>query len=323
MSVFSEKMKQHLVTWANDGNLDQEMLETDAGRPWVLKPEHKKHNLYDPDWWHFIEGHEHRWARALNSSQCFAVNLFAPLAIDQDLAKHVWPSISPNRPLQDNDTISVEFEYTPQGAAKWLGERGQPTQVDVVFIIQRDSTVIGQLLIEVKFTESKFGSCRGALPTKGKKAGNPDPSRCLNLQSILAEPANHCWMVEAEGRKYWDIICGQDSSLTLTSLPQTEPCPFRHSLYQLMRNRVLADAIVSNTEAMWADVAVFLHPDNNSVRVLPEAVGGHTDAVAAINQLLPGDPIAVIDPYKLIELISASSTEWNDWGTDMRNKYKL
>jgi hypothetical protein len=90
-----------------------------------------------------------------------------------------------------------------------------------------------------------------------------------------------------------------------------------------MRNRVMADAIVSNTEAMWADVAVFLHPDNDSVRILPESVGGQTDAVAAINQLLPNNKIEVIDPRKLIELVTASSRDWNDWATVMRNKYKL
>jgi len=324
MRTFNEQIKQHLILWANDGNIDPEMLERETGRPWVLKPQYKKHNLYEQDWWHFIEGQEHRWARALNSSQCFAVNLFAPLAVDSELAKRIWPSFPPNHSLEDRDSISIVFEYSPDGGPEWLGERPQqPTQVDVAFIIKRESQIIGQLLIEVKFTENEFGSCRGASPTKGKKEGNPDPSRCLNLQAIMENPAKQCWMVENEGRKYWEVMCRHNSSFTFASHPHTEPCPFRHSLYQLMRNRVLADAITANTEAMWTDVAVFLHPDNDSVRVLPEAVDGHTDAVTAINHLLPNNPINVIDPLTLLELVTTHDNKWNNWATVMRRKYKL
>ena len=85
----------------------------------------------------------------------------------------------------------------------------------------------------------------------------------------------------------------------------------------------MADAIVSNTETMWTDVAVFLHPDNDSVRVLPETVGEHADAVVAINQLLPNDPIAVVDPYKLVELVTTHSREWDDWATYITQRYLL
>ena len=118
-------------------------------------------------------------------------------------------------------------------------------------------------------------------------------------------------------------MCRHESSYTFASLPNSEPCSFRHGLYQLMRNRVLADAITANTEAMWADVAVFLHPDNDSVRVLPEAVGGHTDAVTAINQLLPNSPISVIDPLTLIDLVTTHNDTWNNWAAVMKRKYKL
>jgi len=46
-------------------------------------------NLFRQEWWHHIQGLEHRWVRALNSSQCFAVNLFANLAEDRSGANRV------------------------------------------------------------------------------------------------------------------------------------------------------------------------------------------------------------------------------------------
>jgi len=147
----------------------------------VLKKEHRERNLFDPRWWRYIAGQEHRWASALNSSQCFAVNVFAPLAEDSDLAKAVWARIYPHRPLDPADTVLVEFEHTPQGADEWLGERRQQTQVDVFFTVRRGETTVGHLLVEVKFTETEFGECRGAKPPTAKRAGNPDRSRCLDL----------------------------------------------------------------------------------------------------------------------------------------------
>lgn len=233
------------------------MLEERNGRPsWVLKREFEKSNLFDPDWWPYIEGNEHRWVRALNSSQCFAVNLIAPLADDPGLARSVWPILSPHRPLQDGDEVKVEFEYTPDGARDWLGERGHQTQVDVAVIVSRRGNLVGELLIEVKYTEPGFGSCRGAKDMQADGKGNPDAARCLDLARILAIPDGRCWSAEIEGRRYWEIMTGRGSSFSFGSLPEGPPCPFRGGPYQLMRNRALADAIVANTEAEWADVAV-------------------------------------------------------------------
>ncbi len=149
---FAEEMKQHQISWALANGVAPDMLETRKGQvSWVLKKEHRKQNLFDPRWWRYIAGHEHRWVRALNSSQCFAVNVFAPLAEDGDLAKTVWARIYPHRPLDPADTVTVEFEHTPPCAHVWLGESGQQTQVDVFFTVQKNDIPVGHLLVEVKF----------------------------------------------------------------------------------------------------------------------------------------------------------------------------
>ena len=178
---FAEEMKRHQLSWALANGVTPDMLETRRGQvSWVLKEEHREQNLFDPGWWRYIAGHEHLWARALNSSQCFAVNIFAPLAEDGDLARRVWARVCPNWPLDAADTVTVEFEHTPRGTKEWLGERGpHKTQVDVFLTVRRGGVPVGHLLVEVKYTEAEFSGCRGAEPPTPRRRGNPDRSRCL------------------------------------------------------------------------------------------------------------------------------------------------
>ena len=318
---FAEEMKRHQLSWALANGVTRDMLEAD--RPWVLKKEHRERNLFDPSWWRYIAGQEHRWASALNSSQCFAVNVFAPMAEDSDLAKAVWARIYPHRHLDPADTVTVEFEHTPEGAGEWLGERRQNTQVDVFFTVRRGGATVGQLLVEVKFTEAEFGECRGAKPPTATRAGNPDRSRCLDLGAIVTNPSDQCWLVETEGRLYWDIMSSPTSSFELDRVALPSPCPFRHGLYQLMRNRALADAIVANTEADWADVAVCLHPQNAACRVLSEPVGGDEDVIRAFNSIVPNDPVPAIDPGAVLQAIADENTTWTKWAATMQSRYEL
>ncbi len=321
---FAEEMKRHQLSWALTNGVTPDMLETRRGKlSWVLKEEHREQNLFDPRWWRYIAGHEHRWVRALISSQCFAVNVFAPLAEDDDLAKTVWVRICPHRPLDPADTVTVEFEHIPQGADEWLGERGQQTQADVFITVRRDGVPVGHLLVEVKFTETEFGGCRGAKPPTANRRGNPDRSRCLDLGAILANPSNQCWLAETEGRKYWEIMKSPTSSFGLDRVALPSPCPFRHGLYQLMRNRALADAIVTNTDAEWADVAVCLHPENSACRVLSEPVGGYEDVIHAFNSVVVTNPVQAIDPCAVVQAIADKCTTWSQWAATMRSRYRL
>lgn len=321
---FVERMKEHQIFWARQSGFEQLLEPRRGNRPsWVLKAGFKEKNLKEKAWWQYIKGKEHRWARSLLSSQCFAVNLFAPLVEKPMLAKRVLQVLLPHRTIEKDDEVSVVFEHTPKGAREWLGEvkTHQPTQVDVVFTIQRFKTHIGYLLLEVKFTEQGFGVCRGAVKSTGAKPGNPDSSRCLNLQSILAQPKEMCWMAgeKENGRHYWDYMQAPDAPF---NFPINGPCPFR-SLYQLMRNEVLALALVKNASAEWAEFGVCIHHGNAQVRQLSEPIAGHTDALRAFGQLLPRQKILEIDPLNVLRTArehDASLSEWADW---MISRYEL
>ncbi|MBI5315571.1 MAG: hypothetical protein HZB34_06335 [Nitrospirae bacterium] len=321
---FAERMKKHQIAWASKNGFNHLLEPRQDSQPsWVLKKEHKTRNLQNPTWWkHIPEGHEHLWARALNSSQCFGLNLFGALAENTILAKRVLETLLPNRALEKDDVVTVRFEHTPQGAPEWLGEKEQPTQVDVFFTVTRGEKPIGYLLVEVKFTEHEFGSCRGAVPQKPGNNGNVDSSRCLNLQAVLKSPKTMCWMAEADnGRHYWDFMLSAATPFTFTS---TMACPFRQSLYQLMRNQVLAIALVQHTSADWAEFGVCLHPGNTEVRQLSDAVSGHTDAVKAFNAILPHNMKVInVLPDDIVKLARESDPALSEWADWMRSRYDL
>jgi len=322
---FAERMKEHQIAWANKNGLNHLLEPRNNSQPsWVLKREHKTRNLHDSTWWQYIRGREHKWARSLLSSQCFAVNVFGPLAEKPILAKRVLEKLLPHRTLERDDEVSVLFEHTPNGTREWLGETktSQPTQVDVFFTVTRRERPIGYLLVEVKYKEPEFGSCRGAVPLTPGKPGNPDSSRCLNLQSVLANPKQMCWMAEpGNGRHYWDFMLSAATPFTFTS---AVACPFRQSLYQLMRNQVLAFALVQNISADWAEFGVCLHPGNTRVRQLSDAVLGHTDALEAFNAILPNKTkIIEILPSTIIELARENDPALSEWADWMRSRYDL
>lgn len=327
---FAEHMKEYQISWACRNGLSG-LLEQrkDKKSSWVLKVEHKRRNLKDPSWWHYIEEHEHRWARSLLSSQCFAVNLFGPLRAKPILAKKILGELLPHRTIEKDDKVSVLFERTPKDAPAWLGETrqtdgrySQPTQVDVFFTVQRFKKPIGYLLVEVKFTEGGFGSCRGASESTPKKPGNPDSSRCLDLQSVIANPKERCWMAGKEnGRRYWEYMLPPHTPF---NFPAGTACPFRHSLYQLMRNQVLAVALVQKTTADWADFGVCLHPSNNAVRQLLEPLAGQNDAVRAFNLLLPDQKRVIeIEPLRVVQSVRDADSAYAEWGDWIVTRYDL
>ena len=83
-----------------------------------------------------------------------------------------------------------------------------------------------------------------------------------------------------------------------------------------MRNRILADALVAETDATWSDFAVTVHPDNEVAHVLSEEVGGETDVISAFRLLVGGNGVRIIEPGDLLSAAcNADDTlsEWADW----------
>ena len=221
---FAEVLKRHLIAWAKVNGLD-EHVESGRGRPWVLAEEQRKRNLHRQEWWRYIQGYEHRWARALNSSQCFAVNLFAALADDAPAANRFLRQMLPDRRITHDDAVRVVFEHSPKGVPERLGERGQPTQIDVVFTVFRERRVHGVIGVEVKLSEREFGACRGWTGMVDGVPLNPARDRCLDGRRVFESPDQHCFMAEREGRKYWSSMTMPGASLRAGSPRRSGPLP--------------------------------------------------------------------------------------------------
>ena len=320
---FATRLKTHLTSWAPDNGIGVEHLEVRGGRrSLVLTHEHRARNLFDLHWWRHIEGKEHRWARALNSSQCFAVNLFAPLVDDEVLAARVTRMLLGAQWVPDGAAVRWALEYTPEDGPAWLGERGQPTQVDACAqVVLRDGRRRGWL-VEVKLAEAGFGGCRGALPPH-RQGPNPDVSRCLNGAAVIAAPDAQCWLVQSEGRSYWQFVLDERGSFRLDALPAGEACPFRHGLYQLMRNQVLADVLVARGGFDSACMSACVHPENEVADLLPAPVLGQHSAEAAFARITTPGAFTRLDPAAVLAAVVAAEPRWQAWGRWLCAKYLL
>lgn len=319
---FALEMRDRQLRWAIAAGIPESALEQRSGKTsWVLKREHQSLNLFRPEWWTHIAASEHHWARALNSSQCFGLNLFGPLADDPSSRHLLLAALLPDRRVQPNDSVAICFEHTPPDGPEWLGESKQATQVDVFFQIKRENQPLGFVLVEVKFTETGFGSCRGWNGSPKTTRSNPDRGRCLDAQKIVASPEALCWIAEVEQRRYWESMSHQSSSLRIAEVARAGACPFRHGLYQLMRNRILADELASKTHGAWSDFAVCSHPDNDALLQLEEPVAGSSDAIASFRALSSKNAVRTWRADELVDLISSHDERLKNWADWMRSRY--
>jgi hypothetical protein len=316
---FAVQAREHQRRWALDEHVPPEALE--QGRAWVLREEFQRYNFFRPNWWQLIAGKEHRWARALTSSQCFGVNLFGPLQGQLEHCRRLVERLLPHRALQDDDTVGIWFEHTPPGAREWLGESGQPTQVDVFLEVSRGPRPVGYVLIEVKFTESGFGACRGWNGRHDKAWLNVGRKRCEDVASVLHDPAAQCWMVQEHKRMYWTLLTKSDSTLKADRIKADRACPFRHGLYQLMRSRVLADELCRRAPGAWAEVVVCRHPANQALVRLKDAVASEDDAFAAFRALSAPESIQDWNAEGIARIIASFDPDGSDWLSWMQRRY--
>jgi hypothetical protein len=121
-------------------------------------------------------------------------------------------------------------------------------------------------------------------------------------------------MVSKEKRRYWEILKSAKSTLTFESLAPQAACPFRYGGYQLMRNRVLAQALVKKGGAKWADFAVCAHPSNDC---------GSTEAIEEFRSLFGRVELLSIDPGVVISAVAGSDPRRDSWAEYMRERYGL
>ena len=151
--------------------------------------------------------------------------------------------------------------------------------------------------------------------------GSIDRDRCRHVAAVLTDPRHKCWLAESQGRRYWEIISRPGSSIREDAIRAAGECPFRYGLYQMMRNRVLADEVVRHSGADWADFVVCHHPGNKSVFDLKEAVSSHVNAIAAFPTLSSHDAVKEWDAAQVLRAIQSTDVNLGDWGDWMRKRY--
>lgn len=134
----------------------------------------------------------HRYADHVRSSQAFALNLFAGLP--EPVLGSLWQLIDPTVTTSDG----IEFEYIDPHDT--LGElqptRPHQTQVDVLLRGRRPDGTRHIALIEVKLTETAFGTCSGFDSDRNDTHATccqsgpwgEDPESCFQLRSLRPQP---------------------------------------------------------------------------------------------------------------------------------------
>ena len=316
---FAERLKRHLESWARD----VEQFRDDGDHPWVLDRSVSALNYFGGrDWEAVLSGQLHTWGHALNSSQAFAVNLFGPARFSKAVARALWNTLPAAGDGPGPDRVDVHFEYSGPDKAfakAELGEAGKPTQIDVAIEGMFPGGVRQMQFIEVKLSESKFGSCRGA--KRGKNAPNPAPDRCRNLSEILENPGKQCWLTDVEGRRYWQVIGRATSGMNMKA-DERGGCPWQGGLYQLMRNWALARAMLDRGLAARINLAVCVHPSNHAAIALTTEVAGADSVVDAFNALTGPMTVSKLDVVEVIKVQHAAGAP-KEWRSYMQRRYLI
>jgi hypothetical protein len=111
------------------------------------------------------------------------------------------------------------------------------------------------------------------------------------------------------------------SSIRADAVRASDPCPFRHGLYQMMRNRVLADELARQTNAEWSEFVVCRHPGNEHVTVLKESVSSINDAIKAFQSLSSKQAVLEWNPEDVVRITAAFDDRLKVWEMWMLNRY--
>jgi hypothetical protein len=145
------------------------------------------------------------------------------------------------------------------------------------------------------------------------------------VREVAADIDKLCWLTRVEHRKYWRYIFARMPKVEWQELSEHTRCPFSGGLYQLMRNRVLGDALRSERGAAWSDVAVCIHPGNAGVRRLRAPFLTEMDIVASANALFGASAVSELGPAQVVEAVvsaqaDADIRQWSAW---MMDRYRL
>ena len=195
------------------------------------------------------------------SSQAFAFNLAGPFLESPDLLTPVIEALLPDELARHVSRVTrVELEV--DGDTNYFREPGRRgeyrTSADIGIWWEDEEHVENLLLVEVKFTEEKFGQC-----DMGHGAGSPCRDRGSDL---VASDGRDCPLVRRRDRAYWSLM-RDVAAFRRDAFAGVQCCPFLDEGYQLMRNQLLAAAMESDPKQKLgrADFAVLVHDSNSWV----------------------------------------------------------
>lgn len=210
----------------------------------------------------------HSHARAVTSSQVFALNLFLPFRdgprepLAERLAERLGTRLELDR---------VVFEWVPPGALLGELDGDRPvgdepaTGVDVVLWGRTGDGAPAVVLVEVKLGEGGFTPCKGRT-----SAANRTPEVCASAARFLADPAA-CYLRrpfrKRRDRRYWEVYAAAYGSVA-AAFPGADPagaCPFATEAQQPMRNLALARALEQAGRAGRAWFGLCAHDRNPDV----------------------------------------------------------
>ena len=254
MNKFNSWMGEYQTGW-REGRVSTTECGNQNGvsRNYILPPEHWEEGLWPgirsgssnslPQYLADKRVQKHQGVHNLKSSWVACANLFFPFRESADdlalLAAFLRNSLKADIRTVD----AIELEYAEDGdlhPAPLLGESGGArgtgqTSPDVAFLVNNGGGIV---LTESKLTEHSFYSCSArAREGSTERPGNADPTRCLRVREVLANPATQCHQT-AWGRKYWERL---KDAVDEEAVIKLAACPAAHAGYQLFRQQALAE----------------------------------------------------------------------------------
>ena len=259
-SSFDSAMNDAQVEWRKKHVTTQEKgSQNGSVHPWILPHNHWQEGLWpgirrgqpnDLDAYLRAGGiQRHTGVHNLKSSWMLGANLYFAHRLDPAMLAGFLAATVDSR-IVEVEELELEWAAAapldpPTLLGEPAGQRGAgQTSPDVAFVVRLRGGGRGLVLTEVKFTEHSFYPCSG----RKKEYGNPDSSRCLDVQAVLDDPNANCHLTTwANGtrtnRRYWDYIAV--SELGRRTLRR---CPASTAGYQLFRQQALAEALARQGE---------------------------------------------------------------------------
>lgn len=273
---------------------------------------------------------KHSGSHNLLSSWVLCANLYFPFrgeAGRQLLAGFLQETVSPA--IKSVGRVDLEYEsrdkrLTPHAL---LGEPGTgrgagQTSPDVAFEVEAASGP-GLVLVECKFTEHSFYPCSGRTkPQSTSQVPNPNPSRCLNLVTVLDAPAEQCHLC-TWGRLYWEYLGPVINHDLAGSL---KVCPAAYGGYQLFRQQALVEGIARNSGLALVISAVAYDWRNSGLMTCMARSTGLADIRRDWATLFPGKAgFATFTHQAWVAWVAKHDQNgaWNDWLVYVKGRYGL